>query len=94
MQTEIENKLISEINNCVIRININFVDFIKNGKTLFSYHTKKNVFYVSENLWSYIKLKHDVDDEDLGQILSIIVEDVLGYDDVTVKKSHFVTDEN
>lgn len=94
MQKEIENRLIKELNNSSIKFNINFIDYVKDNKTLFSYNPKRNMFYISNDIWNNIKSIYNIDNENLSQLTSMLIEKILGYNDVTATNSHFITDTN
>ena len=81
---------IKHLTGCSILFYDDLIDYIKDGKLLFSYRKNDNHFGMRYTIWREFKSKYSLNYQELKYLVEGIVEEVLNYKGVTTyEPNHF-----
>jgi hypothetical protein len=79
VKENIKKDFIELLNGCTISLNSDDIDYRKDGNLLFFYNKKRNSIYFVHDIWSNFKSKYNLRYQEIKELLSSAVEEVLNY---------------
>jgi len=79
----IKGDFIDLLSGCTITFDSGHIEYNKDGKWLFYYGKKDNIFGVRKKIWNDFECNYELEHYQIHNLLKKIVEEVLNYKNVT-----------
>ncbi len=83
VKENLKKDFIELLTGCTISLSPRIIDYKKDGNLLFYYQKNENIFGVRYDIWSKFNSKYNLNYQEIKELLTGIVEEVLNYKDVT-----------
>ncbi len=83
VKENLKKDFIELLTGCTISLSPRIIDYKKDGNLLFYYQKNENIFGVRYDIWSKFNSKYNLNYQEIEELLTGIVEEVLNYKDVT-----------
>ena len=83
IKESLKKDFIDMLTGCSLSFYGNDIEYLKDGKILFYYQKNDNCFYIRYNNWLEFESKYNLNYQELKELLSSILEEVLNYKGVT-----------
>ena len=83
VKENLKKDFIELLTGCTISLSPRIIDYKKDGNLLFYYQKNENIFGVRYDIWLKFNSKYNLNYQEIKELLTGIVEEVLNYKDVT-----------
>ena len=83
VKENLKKDFIELLTGCTISLSPRIIDYKKDGNLLFYYQKNENIFGVRYDIWRKFRSKYNLNYQEIKELLTGIVEEVLNYKDVT-----------
>ena len=83
VKENLKKDFIELLTGCTISLSPRIINYKKDGNLLFYYQKNENIFEVRYDIWSKFNSKYNLNYQEIKELLTGIVEEVLNYKDVT-----------
>jgi|SRR5690554_3014281 len=86
VKEQLKQDFIDILNDCTISLSSRDIDYNKDNELLFFHNKERNNFYINYKIWSNFESKYNLNYQELSDLLLGLVEEVLNYKGVTLRK--------